>query len=366
MQGRPLVKLWGWVLVIVGLLAALAGVAFVFRAEIATRLLARAAAEGVGASLKAELPDGLHAVFCGTGSPLPDRSRAGPCLAVIAGARVFVFDAGEGAAETLALMGVNASDIEAVFLTHLHSDHFDGLAAVALQHWATGPSTEPLAVVGPTGAARVAAGLNEAYAIDSGYRMAHHGPEIMPPSGAGMRGEEFAIPTIDGEMLLLRDEGGVRISAFRVLHAPTDAVGYRIEYAGRSIVISGDTSKSLSLASAARGADLLVHEAISPELDQIMHEATANAGRANIATIFHDILDYHTSPEDAGAVAAEAQVGALAFTHFLPQTPIPGLAQVFVRDAKRTYDGPIYAMRDGDVISLPRTGGLTRSHHGRF
>jgi ribonuclease Z len=117
---------------------------------------------------------------------------------------------------------------------------------------------------------------------------------------------------------------------------------------------------------AAQGADLLVHEVIAPELDRIMHDAADASGRENVATIFTDIMDYHTSPEDAGAVAAEAQVGALALTHFLPQTPIPGLVEVFVRDARRTYDGPIYAMRDGDVISLPSAGGIRRSHQLRF
>jgi len=312
------------------------------------------------------LGDGLHAVFCGTGSPLPDRSRAGPCLAVVAGGRVFVFDAGEGAAETLALMGMPQGDIEAVYLTHLHSDHFDGLAPLSLQHWATGSASEPLLVIGPAGVARLAAGLNEAYAIDFAYRMAHHGPEVMPPGGAGLRAQEFEIPQADGETIVLRDEGGLRILAFRVDHAPTDAVGYRIEYGGRVLVISGDTSRSDSLARAARGADLLVHEVISPRLDQIVHDAAIAQGRDNVGAILHDILDYHTSPEDAGAVAAEAGVGALAFTHMLPQTPLPGLAHTFVQEAKRTYSGPVYAMRDGDVLSLPPGGGLKRSRHGRF
>lgn len=347
------------------LIAAGAG-AYVFRGEIATRLMERTAQIAMRNSLVEQLPDGLHAAFCGTGSPLPDRTRAGPCLAVIAGTHSFVFDAGEGASETLSLMGVAQQDIEALYLTHLHSDHIDGLDTVALQHWASGSSREPLNVVGPTGTARVVAGLNEAYAIDQSYRLAHHGPEVMPPSGAGMRAQEFAVPLNDGEELELRNTEGVRIVAFRVDHAPTDAVGYRIEYGGRSIVISGDTARSTSLVDAARGADLLVHEAISPPLDAIMRQAALDSGRQNIGAIFHDILDYHTSPEDVGRVAQEAQVSALVLTHFLPQTPLPGLVSTFVRDAKSTYDGPVFAARDGDVISLPRDGGMRRSHHLRF
>lgn len=352
-------------LLAVALIAAGAG-AYFFRGEIATRLVERTAQRAMQSSLKAQLPDGLHAAFCGTGSPLPDRTRAGPCLAVIAGQHLFVFDAGDGASETLSLMGISQSEIEALFLTHIHSDHIDGLDTVALQHWANGPAREPLTVVGLPGTARVVAGLNEAYAIDQSYRAAHHGPDVMPPSGAGMVAREFALPLNDGEQIELHNADGVRITAFRVDHAPTAAVGYRVEYGGRSIVISGDTSRSASLTEAARGADLLVHEVISPRLDAIMHQAAQNSGRQNIGAIFHDILDYHASPEDAGRVAQEAQAGALALTHFLPQTPIPGLAHTFVQDAKRTYDGPVFAMRDGDVISLPRDGGMQRSHHLRF
>lgn len=358
-------KAWTWTLGVVAALI-LGGVAYALRGDLATMLVERAARDGVSANLPQHLPDGLHAVFCGTGSPLPDRQRAGPCFAVIAGERVFIFDAGEGAAETLALMGIPLGDAEAVYLTHLHSDHFDGLAPVALQRWTMASATEPLTVIGPTGVSRVVAGLNEAYAIDAGYRTAHHGPEVMPPTGAGLRAEEFVVPTEDGQTIVLRDEDGLRILAFHVDHAPTNAVGYRIEYAGRSIVVSGDTARSNSLAIAARGANLLVHEAISPRLDRIMHDAARDAGRDNLSKIFVDILDYHTTPEDAGSAAEAAGVGALAITHFLPQTPIPGLASTFVRDARRTYDGPIWAMRDGDLISLPRAGGVRRGNHLRF
>lgn len=358
-------KARAWLAGLAVLLIGAGAAAYVFRGEIATRLVERTAQSAMAENLRTDLPDGLHAAFCGTGSPLPDRTRAGPCLAIIAGPHLFVFDAGDGASETLSLMGVQQSEIEALFLTHLHSDHIDGIDTLALQHWASGSARTPLNVVGPPGTSRVVAGLNEAYAIDQGYRLAHHGPDVMPPSGAGMVAREFAVPLADGEEVEVHNQDGVRIVAFRVDHAPTEAVGYRVEYAGRSIVISGDTARSASLTQAAHGADLLIHEAISPRLDAIMHEAARESGRENISAIFHDIMDYHTSPEDAGHVAQEAGVGALAITHFLPQTPIPGLAHTFVQAAKRSYDGPVFAMADGDVISLPREGGMLRSHHLR-
>ncbi len=344
---------------IAALILIAAGAAYMFRGELAVALLERAAPRAMAV---APLPDGLHAGFCGTGSPLPDRTRAGPCTAVIAGDRLFVFDAGEGAAETLSLMGLSPDQIDTVFLTHQHSDHIDGLAAVALQHWAGGSATEPLNVIGPAGIERVVAGFNEAYAIDSGYRIAHHGVDVVPPSGFGMRATAFVIAEGQTSAVVL-DDGGVKITAFLVQHAPVaGAVGYRIDYAGRSIVISGDTAKSDNLIANARGADLLIHEAISPRISHIYGQAAAGAGRSGVSQIFDDILDYHASPEDAADSAREAGVDALAITHILPPLVVPGLDQAFLGEARAHFSGPIWLMRDGDIISLPAAGGMQRTH----
>ncbi len=343
------------------LVAALAGVYF-FRGEIALALLRRGAADGIRADRMAALPDGLHAVFCGTGAPLPDRTRAGPCTGVVAGDKLFLFDVGEGAAETLSLMGFLPAQVDAVFLTHLHSDHFDGIMPMALQRWASGAATSPMPVYGPQGVERVAAGFNEAYAIDSGYRIAHHGEAIVPRSGFGLAPHPFAMPE-GADRAVVYDEGGVTITAFLVQHAPvTGAVGYRVDYAGRSLVISGDTAKAASVAREARGADLLIHEALSPELSVLMGNAATASGRAGVGQIFHDILDYHASPAEAAETAQEAGVGALALTHILPPLAVPGLEGPFLGDARSKYRGPLWIMRDGDVISLPRAGGVERSH----
>ncbi len=147
----------------------------------------------------------------------------------------------------------------------------------------------------------------------------------------------------------------------RVDHGPVHpAFGYRIDYKGRSIVVSGDTAPSLVLQHQAEGADLLVHEGLSPELVGIMEETARAQHRDNLAKIFHDIVNYHTAPARAADIAQAAHVGALAFTHIIPQTPMGILEDRFLGDARRRFHGPIYVAHDGDIITLPASGGMTR------
>jgi ribonuclease Z len=349
-----------FLLAAIAILIAAGAACYAMRDAIALSIFRGATQDAVGNDIVASLPDGLTAGFCGTGSPLPDREHAGPCTAVVAGGRLFIFDVGEGATETLALMGLPPAHVEAVFLTHFHSDHIDGLGGLAVQRWATAASTAPIPLYGGEGVERIANGLRETYALDTTYRIAHHGAVVVPPGGEGYSARPFAIPEAE-ERAVVFDDGGVRITAFVVDHGPVrPAFGYRVDYKGRSLVISGDASPSPSLVRASQNADLLIHEALSPELVGIMEAGLRERGLTGVAQIFHDIPDYHTAPAAAADMANEAHVGALALTHLIPPLPISIMEGPFLGDARKRYDGPLWIMRDGDLIILPASGGVER------
>ena len=336
-------------------LVAILGGLYLARGEIALAVTTRVANKAMATNLTKELPDGLHAVVCGSGSPLADTTRAGPCLTVVAGRRVFVVDAGEGSAEVLNSVGLSPGLVEAVFLTHFHSDHIDGLGALAMQRWVSGAALAPLPLHGPPGVESIAAGFNEAYRQDSTYRVAHHGAETVPPSGFGLTPQPFAEPGPDGKVVF--EDGGVKITAFAVDHSPVHpAVGYRFDYKGRSLVVSGDTAKNAAVEKNARGADLLLHEALSPRLVAILREAAQKADRPNVAKLMADIPDYHATPQDAARTAQTAKVGALMLTHMVPPLRMRALEGPFLGNARRIFDGPLWVARDGDVVSLPAGG----------
>ncbi len=340
---------------LVGLALVLAGVFWIFQRQVGTALLQRVAHANVGRNIIPALPDGLHVALCGTGSPFPDPTRAGPCTAIIAGDRLFVVDAGEGAARNMGYMGLPLGKMEALLLTHFHSDHIDGLGPFMLQHWGMATATAPLPIYGPTGVEQVVDGFRAAYMLDYGYRVKHHSEKIMPSGGSGGRGMPFALPPVgQGDTVVVLDDKGLKITAFRVNHAPIEpAVGYRFDYKGRSVVISGDTTPTPSLVAAAQGADILVHEALQPTLVNILGAEFEAKNMGNLAHVMRDILNYHTTPEQAAAQANTAQVKQLVFNHIVPPLPVKLAYPAFVGDAAKFFGGPITVGEDGMLFTLP-------------
>lgn len=342
---------WGAAVALVALVALIA--IRLFQVPIGTALMAWMVDARVGRDATDTLPDGLHLALCGTGSPLPDPSRAGPCSVVIAGKHLFVVDIGEGGARTIVAMGLPIGRIERVFLTHFHSDYIDGLGPLMLQSWIASAAASPLPVHGPAGVEAVVAGFDAAYATDSGYRTAHHGAGVAPPSGAGAVAMPFKVPK-DGVPQLVYARDGLRITAFSVDHGPVrPAVGYRFDYKGRSVVFSGDTRPSASLVAAARGADLLVHEALQPRLVGALTAALDRGHRYNLAQVTRDIRTYHTTPEQAADAAKAAGVKHLVLNHIVPPLPLRFFYPAFLGDSARHFAGPITIGEDGMLFSLP-------------
>lgn len=332
------------------------------RSRIALALIRKKLPEIVAGNPVAELGDGLHIAVVGSGSPLPDEKRGNPCVAVIANGKVYVVDAGEGASETINRMGIDAGRIELLLLTHFHSDHIGGLGSVNLQRWVAEGTDTPMRVLGPPGVERVVKGYNDAYRLDRSYRTAHHGEEFVDPAIGAMVPEEFPVPD-EGEANVVLEDDGLVVTAFEVDHSPvTPVVGFRFDYKGRSAVISADTVYSGNLVKASRNTDLLLHDALSQELLLMVAKAQTDAGNPARGKILADVTDYHATAPQAADAARQAGARALALTHVVPPLPLKGLEEVYLADAPKRFDGPLWIAADGDLYSLPPEGGLKRSN----
>jgi len=337
--------------IIVVVVAALAAVAVIFQRPILTAVATKAVKDAFTRQ-STEFEDGLYAGLCGSGGPLPDINRVESCVAVIAGDHLYIVDAGAGSARNAALMGLQTGKIEAIFLTHFHSDHIADLGEFMLQRWAMGSNREPVDVIGPTGVENVVEGFNRAYELDADYRVAHHGPETVPPSGAGGRAKVFTLSAEPEASAVIVEKDGVKITAFKVNHEPVSpAVGYRFDYKGRSLVISGDTAPCASLLRYAAGADVLLHDALQPAMVKMIHDLAGYSPTPSLAKITADIPGYHSSPEEAASTANAANVKQLVLYHIVPPLP-PVLNGMFLGDSLKFYSGPTTIGEDGMLVSL--------------
>lgn len=295
--------------------------------------------------------DNLDIVFCGTASPMGNSDRAQQCIAVLAGDKFFIVDSGARSTAKAVAAALPLGRLDGVLLTHFHSDHISSLGELHLQSWAQGRSGL-LPLYGARGIKQVADGFNMAYGLDYGYRTAHHTERLMPSKNAGFIPLRFDVPAQGSTEIYNQD--GLRISAFKVPHEPIrPSVGFRFDYKGRSVVISGDTSKSAAIAAAAKNADVLIHEVLQMELVELTSRALAGAGRSALGQIVIDTLDYHTSPVDAADIANQAEVSLLVFTHMAPAPNNTLVENFFLHGVDEIRDDGVELAHDGMHIRLP-------------
>jgi len=176
---------------------------------------------------------------------------------------------------------------------------------------------------------------------------------VSPPGGAGGIAVPFDSPP-DAAVEVVFEGAGLVVTAVTVAHPPiVPAVAYRVDYRGRSVVISGDTVKSAALTRFARGADLLVHEALAPQLVEVMTAGATQARVDHMAQITRDIHNYHATPVEAAEVAAEADVNHLLYYHIVPALPLRRLEALFLAGVDEVYHGGVTVGRDGTWAHLP-------------
>ena len=292
--------------------------------------------------------DSLTAVVCGSRSPINDPNRAEACILVQAGDQIFIFDTGNGSAQNLHNWNMPWNRLEGIFYTHLHSDHISDIADFHQGTWLNGQRSSKQKVFGPEGVQLLTDGIELAYTKDYFFRNEHHGDIIAPLNIVG-----FDTHTVNLNNPVLIDNEDLKITAYSVSHDPVDpALGYRIDYKGRSISISGDTIYDQNLVNNSKDADVLFHESMSLEiLDLINANAKATGNMvAEIVTV--DILDYHTPILEVVKAAKDANVRHLVFYHHLPAPRNQIMEEVMYRGVDEIMQ-EWTASNDGTMIILP-------------
>ena len=286
----------------------------------------------------------LKITLLGTGNPRPIPERYGPAILVEAATtpptRILV-DAGRGAAERLFTLGGRdlLSGVDLVLLTHLHSDHVVGLPDVWLTGWLFGRA-RALSLKGPQGTAAMMGHLEKAYEFDVKTR--RDLDERLP--GVGAVADAHDVPP--DASFEVSEGSGVRVTASLVNQSYVKSLyGYRIDYAGKSVVLSGDTRYSENLIAHAKGCDVLVHEVIAPDVERRLNVMRDPAR-------VQKIIDHHTTPEDAGRIFAAVKPKLAVYSHIVPS---PTTAQDLEAPTRKTYAGPLVVGEDLTVIDVGET-----------
>lgn len=277
-------------------------------------------------------PDEFRVTLLGTGSPAPIMRRFGPGVLVQAGGKTLLIDCGRGTTQRLMQSGLRLGQVDALFLTHLHSDHIVGIPDLWLTGWLEANYAQrkgPFVVYGPAGTQGLMDGLTKAYDWDIKARIAD---QDLKPDNIRAVVSEFKPGVI-------YDQGGVMVTAIEVDHGELlkPAFGFRVDYAGRSVTISGDTRFSPNLMGKAMGTDLLIHQVAA------VREALLES------PVFKVILSHHTSPEEAGTLFSAVKPKLAVYYHFV-LLGTPGISAVteqeVVEMTRKTYSGPLLIGED--------------------
>ncbi|MDQ1467608.1 MAG: ribonuclease [Actinomycetota bacterium] len=272
----------------------------------------------------------IEVVLLGTGNPLPDRDRAGAATLVRAGGRTMLVDAGRAVCMRLVAVGVLPVMLDAVFLTHLHSDHICDLNDVVTTQWVMSQAPKSLPIFGPPRTGEVVDAVRAMLRPDVEYRLAHHADLTWEPQ----------VDVVEVKPGVVLDEGGLRVIAAATDHRPVEpTVGYRFEFDGKAVVVAGDTVPCAGLDELCKGADVYVQTVLRDDLVRMVPMQR-----------FVDTIDYHSTVEQAAQTAARGGVGTLLFTHQIP-TPGPGAAAEWIAIAQAHFSGTIVFGEDLTSIS---------------
>lgn len=308
--------------------ALLTGIILTIAAVHAPATAATPDAPSAASQAAADPTEVFRVTLLGTGTPVPSPARAGYSTLVEAGGQKLVFDFGRDVAVRLWQLHIPLGSIDAHFLTHFHSDHLVGLPDLWLTGWLRPPygrRDKPLALYGPAGTQALAAGLRQAFSTDIETRQKDEGSDV-----AGV-----TLDAHDVKPGVAYEKNGVRVIAFENDHGDNikPSYGYRIEYRGHAVVLSGDTRYSPAVIREARNADLLVH-CVTLIPDALL--ASNPAYRA--------IYDHLSSPEDAARVFQAAQPRLAVFSH-IGLNGDATTAQIVSR-VRKTYAGPVIVGED--------------------
>lgn len=292
-----------------------------------------------GQQLSPDKP-GITVTLLGSGGgPNPNPKRFGPSILVQAGRHTLLFDCGRGATIRLAQIGKLLGEVRNVFLTHLHSDHIIGLPDLFLTGWGAQGRKTPLRVWGPSGTAQMMDHMQKAFEFD--IRIRRDVDEKFVKEG-------IMVSSTDIKEGVVFEEDGVKVTAFLVDHRPIEpAFGYRVDYGGRSVAMSGDTRFSENLIAFARGVDVLVHEAIDPR------EVRARLSKmAATQEEIDNIVAHHITAEEAGVVFSRVKPRLAVYAHISDAD--------LITPARKSYSGPLEAGEDlmtieiGEMIAVRR------------